>query len=721
MRAIHFLYEEQQLDEVAMNPMALKTMASKVGATAGMEFEMIVPDMSSPEDAEQENDMSSDERASSWGGIEDFFMGGNDMNSRSDVRTMIQSLQEDFHDWVNEVIYERWRDGDGRNYFDNYVDDEFDEESAREEAEAEISAANPNLPSDSEDYEKLILQRAGEKKQEWLDEQWEDEGRSYDRALEQFEEDERDSIDEGDWLESNYRWMSDIWENFGNRNDVYWPYTTSSSDNSDFNELAEDYSSAIGRGVNASAEYHGVRNEGEYTIEPDGSLDADDSDDTGLEFVSPPLPLEEMIKDLAKTIQWAKSRGCYTNNSTGLHMNVSVPNFSREKLDYVKLALLMGDEYVLKEFGRTANSYTRSAMGKIRERVPSDPEVARNLLQQAKNGLLKTASNAIHSGQTDKYTSINTKTGYIEFRSPGGNWLDEDLDKLVSTLNRFVVALDAACDPEKYKKDYLKKLYAVLQPKSSGDPIAYFAQYAAGELTKQGLSSMIRTFRGKPAPEVTQEPQGLNLYKIFSASGTLIAGDEYGSDQEALQRAQYWARQRSMDVVVINQQGQQIGRVSSYGEIFPTAQQPQSAQQTQQEPNFYIVDGNTNQIVDRYYAPDSNVAHQYLGQWRQQHDPQETGNYRYGRLSSETEERYRNLAATQPVRQTVTGQQGNWGIWVGGANRFAREPGEYPGQQEIPLRRFNSQEDAELFLQRMRDDNPRIRTDVEVREIPQQT
>jgi hypothetical protein len=45
------------------------------------------------------------------------------------------------------------------------------------------------------------------------------------------------------------------------------------------------------------------------------------------------------------------------------------------------------------------------------------------------------ATKAIHSGQTDKMvTSINTKEGYIEFRSPGGDWLDENFDKIENTL-----------------------------------------------------------------------------------------------------------------------------------------------------------------------------------------------------------------------------------------------------------------------------------------------
>ena len=62
MRAIDFLYEEQQLDEVVMAPKALSSMAARTGAVAGMEFEMIVPDTQDPDGGEWEPDYDADDR-----------------------------------------------------------------------------------------------------------------------------------------------------------------------------------------------------------------------------------------------------------------------------------------------------------------------------------------------------------------------------------------------------------------------------------------------------------------------------------------------------------------------------------------------------------------------------------------------------------------------------------------------------------------------------------
>jgi hypothetical protein len=169
--------------------------------------------------------------------------------------------------------------------------------------------------------------------------------------------------------------------------------------------------------------------------------------ETPLEFVSPYMPIDKMLAELNKVVAWAKENKYTTNSSTGLHINVSMPDHKQKQLDYVKLALLMGDEYVLEQFGRASNKYAASALGKVRDRVKARPYEAKYLLDKMKGHMGELASQAIHSSNTDKFTSINTKDGQVEFRSPGGDWLDENLDKIENTLLRFTVALSAAMDP----------------------------------------------------------------------------------------------------------------------------------------------------------------------------------------------------------------------------------------------------------------------------------
>jgi hypothetical protein len=470
----------QLLDEVAMSPSSLSQEAAKIGATAGMEFEMIVPDVTVNDDDEQEPDFDSDERVTDFDSIAEFFSNG-DMNSRRDIDNLIGGLKEDYYNYASELREEQWNSEKYDFFKDYFTLNEFDEDGAKEQATEEIKEANPELPEDSKDFENLVSARVDEILDEQLDEVWDDGGRIYDDAHSEWEQD-ADWPDEQDFLRrEGYRYMSDIhYMDY----DVYWPYMTSAGDSKiEIDQVADDFSRAIGRPVNASLQYHGGRREaGHYVVEPDGSLDADDDSDAGLEFISPPLPLDDMLNDLNKTIAWAKKYGCYTNDSTGLHMNVSIPNYSRENLDYVKLAILLGDQYVLQQFGRLSNTYTKSALGKVKDIIQSRPEQTSQALAKMKNSLASEAARVIHSGTTDKYTSINTKDGYIEFRSPGGDWLDADIPKLENTLLRFVVAMDAACDPNKYRQEYLKKLYKLLEPTSDeyGIMVKNFSDYVAG-------------------------------------------------------------------------------------------------------------------------------------------------------------------------------------------------------------------------------------------------
>lgn len=511
MRALDFILENTEvLDEVAMNPTRLKQEAAKTGAQAGMEFEMIVPNTKSEDmdDYDPEPDYDSDESASSIRDIRDFFNDGN-YNSRRQVDQLVDELTEKYYEWADEHRSEQW-DSEGKDYLREYIENEgeFDEDAALEEAYDQLGltseqqeAANKagatiTKRSDAvgnEDWEhwKEARDLVSEKLDQFVEEQWDEQGRLYDNAREKWM-DESDWPDESDWLENEgIDTMQDVLSY-----DITWPhwYYPDSGGELSIDDIADEFSRMIDKPINASKRYHGARREaGHYVVEPDGSLEPDDSDDAGLEFVSPPMPIDEMLSDFNKVVAWAKDKGCYTNDSTGLHINVSVPDFSREKLDYVKLAILLGDEYILKEFGRQGNTYTKSALGRVKDNIRSRPEDAKRLLDSMKSGLSDIASKAVHSGATDKYTSINTKDGYIEFRSPGGDWLDADIPKVENTLLRFVVALDAACDPQKYRKEYLTKLYKLLSPsKDATDTIQYFTKYAAGELPKAALRSFVK-------------------------------------------------------------------------------------------------------------------------------------------------------------------------------------------------------------------------------------
>ena len=483
MRARDFVaLNEANLFEVDMSPSNLKRLASRINARVGMEFEMIIPDVSvsDPDDDDVAEDWTPDVRARSFTGIRSFFYGN--YNGRREVDALLNKLTEEYQDWLSGQISTKWQ-GDGEEYLLDWL-----KENASAKEIGNYIGTEPDLlgdvVADKEDYATAAEQA------------WEEEGYFYDQAEKAFIEEEMDdpSWDEEEFLlAKNINNMSDILRNRMTADiDITWPHWREPDDNEEIlKQLADNFEQAIGREVKYTSSYHGsYKLPNKYYIEPDDSIDADEGE-AGLEFVSPPLTIDEMLTDLKKVKKWAKSHKATTNNSTGLHINISTPNYNMDDLDYVKLVLLSGDKYVLQQFGRLTNTYATDALNIIETRAKGDKQKVEAMLDKLHSNVEEIASKVLHSGRTAKYTSINTKDGWVEFRSPGGDWLDENFDKIEDTMLRYVVALDAACDPKKYRDEYLKELYKLVKPKSKTDEMSYFAQYMAGSMTKSEYADKI--------------------------------------------------------------------------------------------------------------------------------------------------------------------------------------------------------------------------------------
>ena len=420
MRALDFIILEDTeiLDEVAMNPTRLKQEAAKTGAQAGMEFEMIVPNVKREEgDGDPEADYDSDESTGSIQNIRNFFYDRN-YNGLREVDSLVDELTESYHEWADERRSEQW-DSEGKDYLREYIEDEgeFDEDAALDEAYDQLGLTDEQK-EEANKAGKITKRSETEGNEDWkhwseahdlvkekldqfVEEEWDERGRLYDSAREDWEED-ADWPEESDWLESEGLYtMQDVESNF----DITWPHWFYPDNGGELSvdDVGDEFSRMIGKPVNTSERYHGARREaGHYVVEPDGSLEPDDSSDGGLEFVSPPMPIDEMLTDFNKVVAWAKKTGCYTNDSTGLHINVSVPDFSREKLDYVKLALLLGDEYILSEFDREGNTFCKSALKRVKDNIRENPTNAKKLLDVATG----TADVAIMAAKQFKLTKI---------------------------------------------------------------------------------------------------------------------------------------------------------------------------------------------------------------------------------------------------------------------------------------------------------------------------
>jgi hypothetical protein len=568
------LAESEQLDEVKMSPSALMKWATSPeaeGIRAGFEAELIFRDTTNNGDSdyEMEPDYDADERVRSISQIIEFFNNGEygGLSSRQEARLQEQ-LDEAYYEWYDEQMQKDFSneaedlirkvlvdEGDWDEDEEiqkqlvllDYSDDEIrDIINAGERApkfnssKEQIAYAKENLL-----YEKYV--DAQEQAEGLLDDLVADEvrkqGANWDAALDDFRDNYQIDDDSGFFDDAGLRYMSDVASEYS----LDWPYMTGGGGNDggrDWDSIGDSLQGVIDMPVKVSSNYHSTtRKEGLWIVEPDSSLEPDDREDFGLEIVSPPMPLLVALNKLQEVTDWANSSegNAYTNDSTGLHMGVSVPYVGGD-VDYLKLILFLGDEYVLQQFGREANTYTKSAMKSFRENIKSgraDPAGAMKLMQ---HGLLELAQREIQKGVGQgKYTSAHIQDGYIEFRSAGGDWLAEesaDPEKLSSTMLRYARAMQIAANPSEERREYAKKLYKLIAPEGDGQ-LALFSQYASGELTAEQLK---KKWAEKTIGNERKINQYFKLYQKINGTWTAVPGAEYRGMQEDEVKNRVWAK-----------------------------------------------------------------------------------------------------------------------------------------------------------------------------------
>ena len=557
--------EDTELVEVDMSPGALKRWAQSEAAQrvrVGFEFEMYFPNTSSDDsDDDDPYDYDPDREASSIQDVIDFFSEGNNPSPRGTLNRLEAQMYDRYSDWRQEAIDGEMTESD----FFEFMDEMDATEDIRTDKQAEFRLEAEEELGDEAGRDE-ISDRVQELWINWVDTQW---NRGDSVYMEQYRdyvsEAQEENFSEEAWLQSEFRYMSDVENDWS----LDWPHM-----NERYREggqgpdaWAEELSQVIGMPVKTGG-YHGTRRgESHANLEYDSSLDSpEDSDDAGLELITPYRPLPEALQILDSVIEFANRTGIYTNKSTGLHMNVSledVPN-----VDWVKLIMFLGDTYILDTFERRANTYARSSMmklmDKVRERRAEQPVQEQDedrpiyggeldidrAMGLMRGNMIELAKQAVQAGLgRDKYQSVHVKPlgdggSYIEFRGPGGDWLGKQADAddvLRNTVFRLGRAMEIAADPEAERREYAKKLYKTLTPEMPQlrSAMQLFAQYSAGDISREQLKrEWAEAVLQAERAAVTKSRDREAVYKIVdNTTGEVLDRYEAGSDGEALEYA----------------------------------------------------------------------------------------------------------------------------------------------------------------------------------------
>jgi hypothetical protein len=628
MRYKHFTKDE--LYEVRMTPTALKQFAETPEAgdiLAGFEAELYFRDvLGGGGSDEQEKDWDRDERVASIHDCTNFF-DDSDHNGRRDIERLSDRMYEDYYDWQNSQISGSWEDN-GQDYLAKWLSNNVGDDDVAEMIGIDY---NDDTHLTRENYSDAA------------EISWENQDNYYDQAREEYEEEMREDedYDEESWLRSEgIRHASDV-ENYY---DITWPYWTGGErESGGFDEdIAQALANNLSRSLGIRTEVYqgGSKRDDTWYFESDGSLDEmdDSSEDMGCEITSPPLPLRECLVMLERFYEWAAEEGAYTNNSTGFHMGLSfkldptvhMGSKSHANVDFLKLALFLGDRHVLKQFEREGSTWCKSALGKIETRVKSEDDVTSEKVQSAfdliGHNLIELAQKQLglsSKGFSQKYTSINPHAShkrynhvdYIEFRSAGGDYLEE-LEKIQNTLLRYSKALYLASDPHAERQEYAKKLTKLLGLGMKGNPISQlFARYQAKQIDGHTLKSLWKEIHpdaklGKPAQ------QGTGDYEFYNVSSPSMSYDVVRgiTNQQAEEHAAEIAHDNNLRPDEVGYRS--VLRVPPHTVRTTVRSQPLSQEE---QLRYEIVNSSNGNIVIAFRAPSDEDALAELDTFRRRY------------------------------------------------------------------------------------------------------
>lgn len=437
MRANEFITElkmsPNRLNQFMQTPIAQSMKA-------GFEAELIFAKLGGGNDPEgmEEPDFDQDENlrdTTTLDEVAEFFH----LRSRDyDYKRMLS----DYEEWVEEKLDEYRED-----YFGNYT------QEARDD--------NPELAEREDDGDADATDQLLEIAHDLLSDQWQS----------------RDCPAYGEYVRRN---IGHSYSDLAREYQLEWPFMKTAG--GEWVESAEEVASYLNMQLKIKpiigTEHGMVKDNKNWYLEPDSSIDSG-GEQFCVEFVSPPMPIMTLLDLLPRIFDRLQAAEAYTNESTGLHIGLSVPNMTKANVDYLKLVMFLGDEYILNQFGRTANTYAGQSLANPDYRLALiTPTAMTQYYEQLRQGLLKDASKAFYASNTGKYVTVNLRDNYVEFRSMGGDYLSK-APLVVQTIQRYAMALAIALDPNAERQEYAKRLARFFSRVAPEDSLTPFIQYAA--------------------------------------------------------------------------------------------------------------------------------------------------------------------------------------------------------------------------------------------------
>ena len=282
-----------------------------------------------------------------------------------------------------------------------------------------------------------------------------------------------------DYIDGKYSSLAEFANSFDlfYMNEEYMNYEFNGNDlvsvnnkEAEYEILSELLEKNLGIDCRVFNEYHQSQKDSQHFwyIEPDGSLDEEDSTYFPVEIVTKTYPAykyKEVFNSLFKVLN-DEDYHPVANNSTGLHFSISFNNkIANESIDPLKLIILGQDSFFLKKLGRNFNSYCHSQFKNILEKIQEltleygllEKEVIENenIIEKLKDEIR--FENKYSAINFSKY-QVKSDNKFIEFRITGNDYIVEFKKEAIKTIDWFLFIIVAASSKKLLQNEYYDKI-----------------------------------------------------------------------------------------------------------------------------------------------------------------------------------------------------------------------------------------------------------------------
>jgi hypothetical protein len=469
LRNSKFNEQREVVFEINFNDPKLAKGALAAPISCGFEAETTWPGLDASSDGDDDFLDGLD-----WSEIEDLVY--DQEGSRS-----VRQVEEAFREWlgnsdyfydaesevIGDMVDERKRD---MAYITEYAYQELGADEVEDYKNETLDGLSSDEKEDYADWDEdrwakeLIDEKYTDEFDEWLADQIRDNAEHWDDAwekvLEQYEISDWVNVEySGNW----YRALSDL--------DIFLVNPDSGGGVEAVAAELEPWAEKNSQSNDVrSGDYHsgkGVDND-YWRVEEDSSIQADGA---AAEIISPVYTTPQaMMSEMKSLFEFFKAKDVETNESTGLHVTMSW-NGEQTEPNKLKMAVLLGDKYLLSLFDREDNTYTQSQFDRVKQGVSE-------LMKNPSNLKTLAAVEEILSSKIseNKFSSINFKDAtnsdgnqLIEFRIGGGDDYHTKLDSVLKSVIRYSAIMQAGHDPNAFRKDYILALYRLIRKESDVD------------------------------------------------------------------------------------------------------------------------------------------------------------------------------------------------------------------------------------------------------------